>query len=378
MAPLSGIRVLDFTQAMAGPACGMLLGDFGAEVIKIEPPEGESSRRWGAARVGENGQFSGLYLALNRNKMSITLDLKSEDGKRALDKLIAGCDVILENFRPGVAERLGFGYARAAEINPRIICCSISGFGQTGPMRERPGLDMLLQALVGHMSITGEQGRPSVRTGPSPIDLLTGAHAAYGIMLALRERDRTGLGQTIDLSLYDTAIHLISHYLADYTGGGPVPSKHGPYFAFLAPYGMFHARDREFYIGPDSRSYVPLCEAIGRPDLAQNPLFKTNAERLRNRDLLHAELIPLFAQKDADHWLAIALRLGIPTCLVHSVTEVLDQEQALAREMIIETGIGGTRTAGIPLHLGRTPGSISKAPPRLGEHTAEILQQFGI
>jgi len=371
--PLEGIRVLDISQAMAGPTCGMLLGDFGAEVIKIEPPEGESARKWGKARVGPDGQFSGLFLALNRNKAGLVLDLKTAEHKAAMRELIRSADVIIENFRPGVAKRLGFGYEEAAEINPGIIYCSISGFGQTGPLRDRPGLDMLLQAFVGHMSITGEPGRPSVRTGPSPIDLLTGAHGAYGIMLALRHREKTGRGQYLDLSLYDTAIHLVSNYMADFTGGGGVPEKHGAFFAFLAPYGMFDAADREFYLGVDSRSYPPFCKAIGRADLIDDPRFKTNVDRLRNRDALHAELMPIFKAKSAQHWVDLCMELGIPTSLVHDLGEVLQQDQAAARDMIVDAGIAEVKTAGIPLKMSETPGQIRRAPPELGADTAAIL-----
>jgi crotonobetainyl-CoA:carnitine CoA-transferase CaiB-like acyl-CoA transferase len=351
----------------------MLLGDFGAEVIKLEPPGGESSRKWGSARVGEGGQFSGLYLALNRNKSSVVLDLKSEKGKNAIRGLIREADVILENFRPGVADRLGFGYTDAVAIKPDIIYCSISGFGQDGPLRNRPGFDMLLQAYAGHMSITGEPGRASVRSGPSPIDLLSGAHAAYGIMVALYERQRSGQGQYIDVSLYDTAIHLISHYIADHTGGGGLPGKHGAFFAFLAPYGMFDARDREFYLGVDSRSYPAFCEAIGRADLATDERFSTNVKRLRNRDALHAELMPIFRSKDAETWIDLCITLGIPSSLVNNVAEVLDQDQAKAREMVVQTGIAGVLTAGVPLKLSRTPGTIRCPPPLLGEDTERVL-----
>lgn len=373
MTALDGIRVLDFSQAMAGPTCGMLLGDFGAEVIKFEPPEGESSRKWGSARVGEDGQFSGLYLALNRNKSSVILDLKSAEGKAAVRRLIHQADVIIENFRPGVADRLGFGYQEAASIKPDIVYCSISGFGQDGPLRDRPGFDMLLQAYAGHMSITGEPGRPSIRTGPSPIDLLSGAHAAYGIMLALYERQRSGQGQFIDVSLYDTAIHLVSHYIADTTAGGGLPGKHGPFFAFLAPYGMFDARDREFYLGVDSRSYPAFCAAIDRSDLVTDERFRTNVDRLKNRDALHAELMPVFQSKDAASWIELCTGLGIPTSLVNNLAEVLEQDQAEARGMIVRAGIEDVRTAGIPLKLSRTPGSIRRPPPRLGEDTSHVL-----
>ncbi|WP_426960243.1 CaiB/BaiF CoA transferase family protein [Muricoccus radiodurans] len=373
MTALDGIRVLDFSQAMAGPTAGMLLGDFGAEVIKIEPPEGESARRWGTARPGPDGQFSGLYLALNRNKRGVTLDLKSAAGQADVRGLMATADVILENFRPGVADRLGIGYEAARAIRPDIVYCSISGFGQTGPMRLAPGFDMLLQAYAGHMSITGEPGRTPVRSGPSPIDLLTGAHAAYGILVALRHRDRTGEGQMVDLSLYETAIHLLTNYMGDYTGGGPVPAKHGPFFAFLAPYGVFKARDREFYLGVESRSYGPFCNAIGRPDLAEDARFRTNPDRLRNRDALHAELFPVFASRDAAEWVALADSLGIPVSLVHDVPEVLEQPQALARDMVLDCGVDGVRVAGIPLKLSRTPGVFHTPPPRLGADNAAVL-----
>lgn len=373
MTALDGIKVLDFSQAMAGPTCGMLLGDFGAEVIKLEPPDGESSRKWGSARVGDGDQFSGLYLALNRNKSSVVLDLKSDEGKDAIRSLIREADVILENFRPGVADRLGFGYKEAVAIKPDIVYCSISGFGQDGPLRNRPGFDMLLQAYAGHMSITGEPGRASVRTGPSPIDLLSGAHAAYGIMVALYERRSSGQGQYIDISLYDTAIHLISHYIADYTGGGGLPEKHGAFFAFLAPYGMFDARDREFYLGVDSRSYPAFCEAIGRADLATDERFRTNVDRLRNRDALHAELMPVFRSKNAETWTELCMRLGIPTSLVNNLAEVLDQDQAKARDMIVKTGIEDVLTAGVPLKMSRTPGTIRRKPPLLGEDTDRVL-----
>lgn len=366
---LDGIRVLDFTMAMAGPACGMLLGDFGAEVIKVEPPEGDTSRRWGVARMGPDRQASGLYVALNRNKSSVVLDLKNEADKAACRDLIASADIILENFRPGVATRLGIDYEQAKLIKPDIIYASISGFGQTGPLKDRAGLDMLLQAYVGHMSITGEAGRPSARSGPSPIDLLTGAHAAYGVMLALRHRDQKGQGQYLDLSLYDTAVHMISHYIADFTGGGALPVKHGPYFAFLAPYGVFDASDREFYMGVDTRSYPAFCKAINRPDLIDDPRFVDNVERLRNRDALHAELIPIFKAQTAEYWLELFNRLGVPTSLVENIPEVIDQAQAAAREMVIPTQVDDALSAGIPFKMSVTPGTVRKAPPALGADT---------
>ncbi len=366
--PLDGIRVLDFTQAMAGPACSMLLGDLGADVIKVEPPGGEGSRTWGVSRFGPDGQFSALYLAFNRNKSSIVLDLKSEDGLSRALELVEESDVVIEGFKPGVADRLGIGYERLSGLKEDLVYCSISGFGQTGPLRTRPGYDQLLQAYAGHTSITGEPDRPSVRIGPSAIDLLTGAHAAFGILAALRERDRSGRGQWLETSLYDSSIHLVSHFIADYTGSDALQSKAGGSFPFLAPYGMYGARDREFFMGVGTdRMFGRLCSAIGRDDFVDDPRFATNDRRVEHRSELDAELASIFGTNDARHWVDLCHELDIPASEVCTIAEVAAQEQALARSMIVETGVGSVRTAGIPIKLSRTPGAIRRPPPRLGE-----------
>lgn len=365
--PLHGIRVLDFTTAMAGPTASMLLADFGAAVVKVEPPEGESSRRWGVTRFGPAGDQTGLFAALNRNKASITVDLKSPEGQSAVHALAAQADIVIESFKPGVAARLGIGYEELSQEHPQLVYCSISGFGQTGPLREHPGYDQLLQAYAGHMSVTGEAGRPSVRIGPSAIDLVTGAHAAYGIVLALRERDRSGRGQHLETSLYDSSLHLITHFIADYTGSGQLPGKLGGDFAFLAPYGMFEGSDREFYMGVGTDTmFAKLCEALAAPALAQDPRFASNGARLEHRAELAALLEPLFAQREAAHWVELCRALGIPASLVSDLSEVIEQEQARAREMVLETGIPGVRSAGIPIKLSRTPGTVRRPPPTLG------------
>ena len=367
-APLHGVRVLDFTTAMAGPTASMLLGDFGAAVVKVEPPEGESSRRWGVARFGAGGDQTGLFAALNRNKASITVDLKSAAGLDAVRALAAEADVVIESFKPGVAQRLGIGYEQLSAEHPELVYCSVSGFGQSGPLREHPGYDQLLQAYAGHMSVTCEPGRPSVRIGPSAIDLLTGAHAAYGIVLALRERDRSGRGQLLETSLYDSSLHLITHFIADYTGSGRLPGKLGGDFAFLAPYGMFSGGDREFYMGVGTDTmFAKLCEAIGAPELVQDPRFAANGVRLEHREELNALLAPRLRAREAAHWVELCRELGIPASLVNDLSEVVEQEQALAREMVVATGIPGVRSAGIPVKLERTPGSIRRPPPALGE-----------
>jgi crotonobetainyl-CoA:carnitine CoA-transferase CaiB-like acyl-CoA transferase len=372
--PLDGVRVIDFTAAMAGPDCSMLLADFGAEVIKVEPPNGEGSRNWGVARFGEHDEFSGLYLALNRNKASITVDLKSEVGKHAVRELLQTADVVMESFTPGVADRLGIGYEQVLELKPDVIYCSISGFGQTGPLRDRPGYDQLLQAYAGHLSVTGEPDRPSVRIGPSAIDLLTGAHAALGIVMALLERDRSGQGQRLETSLYDSSLHLVTHFIADYTGSGKLQPKVGGGFAFLAPYGMFTAGDGEFYMGVgNDRMFARLCEAIDRSDLVDDPRFARNGDRVAHRAELDAELAGVFAAQPAEHWVQLCFELGIPTSLVCDISEVAQQEQAAAREMIVDTGVENVRSAGIPIKMSRTPGTLRTPPPGPGADNQRIL-----
>lgn len=377
MAPLDGIRVLDFTAAMAGPRCGMLLGDFGADVIKIEPPEGDYARRWGVHRYGPDGEFSGLFIALNRNKRSLVLDLKTEAGRDAAAALTATADVIIENYRPGIADRLGIGYPSVSARNPGIVYCSISGFGQNGPLRDRAGLDMQMQAYAGHMSVTGEAGRPSVRNGPSPIDLLAGTSAAFGVLLALRERDKTGRGQYLETSLYEAAIEMVAHFIADYTGSGQVPPKSGQYFAFASPYGIFDAADREFYLGAShQRSFEALCAVIDREDLISDPRFGSNADRITNRDALHEELFPIFRSRDAAEWVALLDGAGIPASLVENLAEVTRQEQLAARDLLLPAGVDNVDMVGIALKMGLTPGTVRRPPPRLGADTAAILTEL--
>ena len=347
--------------------CTMLLADFGAKVIKIEPPDGDYGRRWGQTRFGPMNDQSGLFVAMNRNKASVVADLKAPADKELVRSLMADADVVVENYKPGVADRLGVGYAAARELNASIIYCSISGFGQTGPLRESPGLDMLMQAYVGHMSITGEPGRPSVRIGPSPIDMLAGTNGALGIVMALFERQRSGRGQYIDTSLYEASIEMVSHFIADYTGGGPLQGKSGQYFAFSSPYGIFDASDKEFYVGAaHQRGFTRLCAEIGRPELVDDPKFRTNADRIRNRQVLHEILFPVFRAKTAEEWVRRFTELGIPASVVNSLDEVAGQPQAAEREMVVGTGIGTVRSAGVPIKLSETPGSRRRASPCLG------------
>lgn len=376
--PLEGITVVDFTNNGAGPCCTMLLGDFGAKVIKVEAPGGDATRYWGSARMGPKGEFTPTFISLNRNKYGIVLDLKSEKGKSAARKLIAGADVVIESFSPGVVDRLGIGYKEVSAERPQIVYCSVSGFGQSGPLSQRPGFDMLLQAFCGHMSITGEQDRPSVRNGPSSIDYLTGAHAAFGIMVALRHAERTGEGQLVDSCLFDNAIYLVSNHLTDAMATKRVPGKMGSDFALLAPYGVFMAKDREFYIGVSSDAmWQAFCSEIGRGELASEARFRQNADRLQNRAEMQEELRRIFAQRTAQEWVELAVRLGIPNSLVRNLAEVAQDEHMAARGLLYDSGIDGVRTVGTPFKLSRTPGEARKRAPAMDEDWEAILGPDG-
>jgi crotonobetainyl-CoA:carnitine CoA-transferase CaiB-like acyl-CoA transferase len=368
--PLAGIRVLDFTANAAGPACSMLLADFGAEVIKIEPPEGDATRRWGKARLGERNDLTPTFVSMNRNKQSVVLDLKDPKGLKEAHGRIAESDVVIESYAPGVAARLGISYKDASIIKPDVIYCSVSGFGQTGPLSSRPGFDMLMQAFAGHMSITGERGRGSVRSGPSAIDLMTGAHGAFAILVALRHRDKTGEGQAIDVSLYDSAVYMICNHLSEFLTSGQLPDKFGSDFPLIAPYGVFKAKDREFYLGVSSdRMWQSWCNEMARPDLAKDLRFIDMGSRVANREVLLAEMTETSKTRTASEWVDAAIALGIPASLVQTMEEVACHEHTRARELVIDSGAAGIKTVGIPIKMSKTPGIHRLAPPSLGGET---------
>ena len=377
--PLAGLKVADFTQVMSGPTGTMLLADFGADVTKIEPPTGDGSRRWGSNRYGDTDQFSALYLSLNRNKRSIALDLKSPDGLAIARKIILQSDILVENFKPGVMKRLGLGYEQLAVEHPGLIYCSISGFGQTGPLSHRPGYDQLMQAYAGLLSITGEQGRPAVRIGPTAIDILTGTHGVVGILAALRDRDRTGKGQLVDTSLYEAAVHLMTQWICDYSISKVPPGRSGPYFPFTAPYGIFQAEDREFYIGVgNQKMWEAFCHELGLQHLLEDKQFSSNKLRAKNQRLLYDVLEPLFRSKPVQVWVDMCERLSIPYSLITSVDEVVKQEQALARKAVVPIdGMAPLLMAGLPIKLSRTPGSIRRSPPAISGNADEILGELG-
>ena len=395
MLPLEGIRVVDFSIAMAGPTCSLLLADFGADVVKVERPGRELARNWGSHYHGENGEFSGLFLALNRNKRGVALDLKSPEGLATVEELIAGADVVIENFRPGIADRLGFGYERARELNPRVVYCSISGFGQNGPLRDRPGLDMLLQAYCGHLSITGEEGRPSVRVGHSAIDLLAGTHAAFGIMVALHERDRSGVGQRVDTSLLGSMLALrgLDVALQLMTQRGDTATS--PFHQFMGEetYSRLNPGNPLWnsYLCGDGKwiamallqsdpHWQNFLDALDRPEsLAGDPRFATHLSRCQNCRSCVELLDGIFASKPREEWLRRLLAKGdMPITAMNSMADIGADVQALENGYVTSfehPAAGPTKVPGFPVTLSETPASIRHEAPEFGQHTEEILME---
>lgn len=377
-APLEGIRVLDFTRAMAGPFATMLLGDLGADVIKIEPLEGDESRSWMPPDI--NG-VSAYFISINRNKRSIAIDLKKPGALEIIDRLVRTADVVIENFRPGTADRLGIGYERLSKINPRIIYCSISGFGQDGPYRDKPGYDLIALAMSGLMSITGEPGRPPVKFGVPIADITSGMMAVIAILGALYHRERTGVGQYIDISLLDVQILILSHQALSYIATGRDPERLGSAHPSIAPYQALETRDGYIIVAVgNDRLWQTFARAIGREDLLSDARFATNPDRVRNRERLISELEKTFREKTTREWMEILEKAGVPAAPVYRVSEALRDPQVIYRKMVIDMEhriYGRFKSLGTPFKMSLTPGAISRPPPLLGEHTVEILREIG-
>ena len=377
--PLEGVRVLDLSRILTGPFCSMILADLGVEVIKVEMPgRGDDTRLWGPPFIdGESAYF----LCLNRNKKSITLNLENEKGREILYKLARKCDVFLENFKPGVTKRLGVDYETISKVNPRIIYCSITGFGQTGPYRDYPAYDIVIQGMGGLMDITGEPDRPPVRIGVAITDIGAGMYAAIAILSALIAREKTGKGQWIDVSLLDSTVSWLTYMAANYFATGVAPKRMGSAHPNIVPYQCFKARDGKYLtvaVGND-RIWKNFCEALGLEDLIEDPKFATNPDRVKNKD----ELIPLlekaFLNKTRDEWIAILLKKGVPCGPIYAMDEVFCDPQVQHRKMLVEIEhpkIGKIKQIGIPMKFSETPGGIRTPPPLLGQHTKEILKNL--
>jgi formyl-CoA transferase len=376
--PLEGLRVIDFTQAMAAPFCTMNLADLGAEVIKLEPPEGEPTRREGAlARNGHGAQF----VAINRNKKSFTADLKRPEGVAIVHRLVRTADVFVQNYRPGVAERLGVGYPALAAVNPRLVYCSVSGFGGTGPYASRGGYDLIAQGMSGVISVTGEEDGPVAKSGVPLSDLAAGLFGAYGILAALEEREESGLGQHVDTSLLEAAMALTVWESTEYWATGRVPGPLGSAHRLSAPYQALRARDGHFTVGAaHDKLFEGLCRALDRPDLLADPRFAGPGARLENRTALAAELEKTTTGEDRAHWLARLDREGVPAGSINSYPEALADPHTLARRMVVDLvhpGAGPVKALGVPIKLSDTPGAVERAAPLLGEHTAALLTELG-
>lgn len=378
--PLSHLRVLDVSQVMAGPFCCMLLGDMGADVIKVEPPKiGDQTRKAMGFRL--KGNDSGGFLALNRNKRSVEIDLKSEAGLEAFYALVKTADVVVENNRPGVSARLKTDYNTLKEINPRLVYASISGFGQTGPWSKRPGFDLIAQAMTGMMSVMGHPDGPPVKSSVPVGDLGAGLFAAYAVLSAVAGRDRSGQGQYVDASLFESALGLSIWEVAEYWGTSKVPSPIGSANRMSAPYQAFRAKDRYFVFGAaNQKLWTLLCGVLNRPDLLEDPRFAGNVERMKNRADLVATLEQTLAARNADDWIAALLDAGVPAAPIFTYEEALVSEQAQARNMVMEMEhpVEGTiKQLGFPVKLHGTPQQLRYPPPLLGQHTEEVMRELG-
>jgi formyl-CoA transferase/CoA:oxalate CoA-transferase len=379
MTPLDGLTVLDFTRALSGPYCTMQLGDLGARVIKIEQPgKGDDTRAWGPPFVsGESAYF----LSINRNKESVTLDLKDARSTPLIDALLARADIVVENFRPGTMARLGWDYERVARKHPRVVYCSISGFGQTGPRRVEAGYDAMMQGEAGLMSITGGADGPPYRLGVAIGDIATGMFAVQGILAALFARERTGRGQLVDIAMLDSVTALLTYQASIAFATGETPMRMGNRHPSIAPYDTFSTPDGDFVlsVGNDDQ-FGRLARLVSRQELASDARFVTNADRVRNYDALRHELRRTFSSwKRADLLKALG-DAGVPASAVRTVTEALADPQLAAREMIVpleHLAAGTIRVLGSPLKLSETPPSVRLPPPALGQHTEAVLREFG-
>jgi len=373
MAPLDGIMVLDLTRVLSGPYCTMLLADMGARVVKIEQPgKGDDTRAWGPPFLeGESAYF----LSINRNKESVTLDFKHPEGRSILDRLVARADVLVENFRPGTLGKLGLDYRTLAARHPRLVYCSVSGFGQTGPRTKEPGYDAVMQGEGGLMSITGSADGPPYRLGVAIADIVSGMFAAYGVAMALLARERTGKGQEVDVAMLDAVTALLTYQAGNFFASGKVPTRLGNRHPSIVPYETFAASDGDFVlaVGNDDQ-WRRFCAVA---ELPEDPRFATNRQRVTAYDELRPFVADRLRTRRRQHWIERLNTAGVPCGSVRNLQELFDDRQLEAREMIARVEhatIGQLRTLGVNVKLSETPGGVRTAPPTLGQHTAAVLQ----
>jgi crotonobetainyl-CoA:carnitine CoA-transferase CaiB-like acyl-CoA transferase len=380
MGPLQGMKVLDLSHVMAGPACALMLADMGAEVIKVEKlPGGDDVRRQVPPRIGDE---AASFMMMNRNKRGIALDLKKPGGKRVLEQLVPQVDVLIENFSPGTMDKLGFGYARLKEINPGLIYCTVTGFGRTGPYAQRRGFDLVAQAMSGIMSFTGEgPGRPPIKCGAPLTDITAGILAAMGVLAAYAHRLKTGQGQMVDTSLFEAGIVHTYWQSAIAFATGVAPGSMGSAHPLSAPYQAFETADGWMVVGgANQNNWLRLVEALEAPELLDEPRFRENRDRITNLAALQEALTPHFRKRGTEEWMARFEAIGLPCGPVNDVKQMHADPQAVAREMVIDVDhvtLGKVRTLGLPVKFSDTPGGVRRGAPLLGQHTREVLREFG-
>lgn len=379
MLALEGVKVLDLSRTLAGPFSTMMLGDMGADIIKVEQPgSGDETRRFTPPTWDGESCY---YLSSNRNKRSITVNLKSEKGKEIIYKLAKEADVLVENFRTGAIEKMGFGYEKLKEINPRLIYVSISGFGRTGPERYRAGYDLLLQGYSGLMSITGEADGPPVKAGMSIVDLTTGMFAAFSVVTALLAREKTGRGQYIDVSLLDGQIALLNYHATNFFATGKSAKRYGSGHPTIVPYQAFHAKDMDIILAvANDQLWEKCCKALGWEDLLADDRFKTNDDRVAHRKELVDIINERFSTMESKEIFEKMDEAGVPCGPIHTVEQILTHPHVKARDMILEIDhpkVKGLKVAGFPVKFSDTPAKLRMHPPMLGEHTDEILKEMG-
>jgi len=378
---LAGVKILDLSRILAGPFCTQILGDLGADIIKVEQPgAGDGSRAWGPPFAGGEAAY---YLCINRNKRSLTLNLKSEAGREVVRKLVREADVFVENFKYGDMERLGLSYEELRQLNPSLIYCTISGYGSTGPYKERAGFDFVIQAETGIMSINGEAGGDPLRVGIAVIDITTGLYASNAILAALfaRERHPEKLGQKLEVSLYECALAWLANIASSYLISGKVPTRYGNAHASVVPYQPFETQDISIAVGIGTDGqFAKFCKLAGRPELAQDERFRENAGRVLNRGELLPIMEKIFLSRPAQEWQELLEAADVPSGPINTLDRVFSDPHTLALEIVKEIEhptIGRLKLVGSPLHMSETPPSIDMPPPLLGQHTNEILEELG-
>ncbi len=371
--------MVDVTTSIAGPYCAEILAALGAEVVKVERPDtGDDARAWGPPFW--NGE-SAMFLSVNAGKRSLAVSLREERGREVVLRLADRADVFLQSLRPGLAERLGLGADVLRERNPRLVYCTIGAYGRVGPLREEPGYDALMQAAGGLISMTGERGRPGVRVGSSLIDVGTGIWSALGITGALLDRERSGSGAVVDTSLYETALAYVGYHLVGYLADGTVPAREGTVFPMVAPYEVLATRDGELMVAAgNDRLYGALCSALGVPELVSDPRFRTNPDRVRNREVLVELLSERLRERASAEWLPLLAEAGVPAAPVADVADVVNSEQTRALRMLQplpHPAVADLRLAALPLSLAGERPLFPSPPPVLGEHTADVLHELG-